>query len=147
MTTTDKQMLERFAFACRQGLLTLKTKQGSMFLGFPKGACGPAAKLVGRLFQERLGLQGFYICGGDHQDLASADQSHAWFEVDNCIIDITHDQFGSTGIDGWVIPVTTTWQGRFRSIDRRVGFCVPCGWPMYPHDGYSATATALDLTW
>jgi hypothetical protein len=115
-----------------------------MFQGFPKGACGPASELIGRLLQERLGQSGVYVCGSDHFGLASATQSHAWFEVGDCIIDITHDQFGETGVEGWVVPVTSAWHGRFRSIDRRERFCMPSGWPMYPHEGYGAMARALE---
>lgn len=144
MTTTDKQALEQFAAACRRGLETLAAKQGSMFQGFPKGACGPASELLGRLLQERLGLPGAYVCGADHPGLGTPEQSHAWVEVADCIIDITHDQFGSTGVDGWVVPVTSPWHGRFRSIDRRAGFCMPSGWRMYPHDGYAAMTRALE---
>jgi hypothetical protein len=145
MTIEDKQTLERFAAACRQGLETLAAKKGSMFEGFPRGACGPASELLGRLLQERLGLHGAYVCGSDHPGLASATQSHAWVEVADCIIDITHDQFASTGVEGWVIPVSRVWHGRFRSVDRRKGFCMPSGWPMYPHDGYAAMTAALDV--
>lgn len=144
MNTTDRQTLERFAAACRRGLETLATKQGSMFQGFPKGACGPASELIGRLLQEHLGLTGVYVCGSDHIDLASATQTHAWFEVGDCIIDITHDQFADTGVEGWVVPVTSEWHGRFRDIDRRAGFCMPSGWPMYPHEGHVAMQRALE---
>lgn len=144
MTTPDKQTLERFAAACRRGLETLATQQGSIFQGFPKGACGPASELVGRLLQERLGLTGLYVCGSDHFGLASATQTHAWFEVGGFIIDITHDQFGETGVEGWVVPVTSAWHARFRDIDGRAGFCMPSGWPMYPHEGYRAMLEALE---
>ena len=117
-----------------------------MFFGFPHGTCGPATELIGRLLQERMGLLGVCVTGNDHPGLTSADQSHAWFEVDDWIIDIARDQFEGTSIAGWVVPVNSTWYGQFRSIDRRRGFCMPSGWPTYPYDGYAAMSRALGST-
>jgi hypothetical protein len=138
-------VLTKFAGACREGLLRLKDQPGSMFKGFPRGACGPAAELVGRLLKERLGLEGVYVCGAGHPTL-SANQSHAWFEAGGFIFDLTHDQFAGTALDGWVLPLDSPWHQAFSDQDRRPGFCMPAGWPMYPHDGYAAMTAALDET-
>lgn len=135
--------LTRFAQACRSGLESLSHKPHSMFCGFPIGSCGPASELVGRHLKERLGLDGAYISGWDFQAEA-AGQSHAWFEVQGCIIDITHDQFSNTGVQSWVVPKSSPWHRSFVEIDVRPGFVVPSGWPNYPHDGYKAIADALD---
>lgn len=136
-------VLTKFAGACRRGLLGLTNRPGSMFNGFPRGACGPAAELVGRLLKERLGLDGVYVCGAGHSTL-SANQSHAWFEAGGVIFDLTHDQFAGTGVAGWVLPLDSPWHQAFSDQHRRQGFCMPAGWPMYPHDGYAATRAALD---
>ena len=136
-------VLTRFAGACRQGLLGLTNRPGSMFNGFPRGACGPAAELVGRLLKERHGLDGVYVCGAGHPTL-SASQSHAWFEAGGLIFDLTHDQFSGTGVDGWVMRLDSPWHQAFSDQDRRPGFCMPAGWPMYPHDGYAAMTAALE---
>ena len=142
MSQVDSQKLAAFADACRRALEGLATNQGSMFHRFPLGACGPAAELVGRLLAERLGQSGSYVCGDGHPDLSPA-QSHAWVESDKHIIDITHDQFSNTVVSGWVLPIESDWHRRFGNIERRSGFCMPSGWPMYPHDGYRAMLQAL----
>ena len=144
MSSTDKEVFVRFASACRRGLEALAGRQSSLFQTFPRGACGPASELLGRLLQERLGLAGEYVCASDHPNLPSADQSHAWVEVAGNIIDITHDQFDGTDVAGWVIPSNSTWHGQFRRVDRRASFCLPAHWPLYPYDGYKAMASELN---
>jgi len=140
---TPPSELVAFADACRRGLEGLMQRRGSMFEGFPVGACGPAAELVGRLLHERFGVTGQYVCGSGHPRLRSS-QSHAWFEAGGFIFDLTHDQFAGTGVEGWVFPLTSPWHRGFENLDRRDGFCMPAGWPMYPHDGYAAMMAALD---
>ncbi len=136
--------LTSFARACREGLLGLTNRPGSMFDGFPRGACGPAAELVGRLLKERHGIDGVYVCGAGHPTL-SANQSHAWFESCGFIFDVTHNQFVGTGVDGWVLPLDSPWHQAFSNQKRRPGFCMPAGWMMYPHDGYAVMTAALNL--
>jgi hypothetical protein len=134
--------LSEFATACRAGLETLATREGSSFHGFPRGACGPASELVMRLMKEELGLDGVYVCGVGHSQLRP-NQSHAWVVVGEYIIDITHDQFASTGLAGWVHPRTSHWHAEFSDRDQREGVCMPERWPMYPFDGYAATRAVL----
>jgi hypothetical protein len=69
---------------------------------FPRGACGIASELFGRVLFELTGLQSSYVCGHGHPDLAP-QQSHAWVDVEGFIVDITHDQFPQTGLNGWVL--------------------------------------------
>jgi hypothetical protein len=135
-------MLINFADTCRRGLEGLAKRRGSMFEGFPRGACGPAAELIGRLIEERLGLSGVYVCGTGHPNLRET-QSHAWYVAGGFIVDVTHDQFADTGVQGWVLPLTNPWHQGFSHQDRRAGFCMPAEWPMYPHDGYAAMLHAL----
>jgi hypothetical protein len=145
LPVVSSEVLTSFARACRQGLLGLTNRPSSMFNGFPRGACGPAAELVGRLLKERHGLDGVYVCGAGHPTL-SANQSHAWFEAGGFIFDLTHDQFAGIGVDEWVLPLDSLWHQAFSDQDRRPGFCLPAGWPMYPHDGYAAMTAALGAT-
>jgi len=134
--------LARAALACRTGLSSLSTNSASMFRGFPRGACGPASEVLGRILSDEFGLEGFYVCGRDHHRL-KREQSHAWVEIDGFIVDITHDQFRDTGAIGWVLLQNSPWHAGFRDVTRRPGFCTPDGWPMYPHDGYAASRLAL----
>jgi hypothetical protein len=129
--------LEKVALACRKGLLSLADAKGSTFNGFPSGACGVAADIVGRVVWEKLQYEGVYVCGMSHPDLKS-EGSHAWFEIGDFIIDITHDQFEATGLSGWVFERNDGWHALFSSQERREGFCTPSQWPAYPSDGYRA---------
>lgn len=54
---------------------------------FPEGACGNASCFLAKWleYQGVVGLR--YICG------KRDGHSHAWLEIDDCIIDITSDQF------------------------------------------------------
>lgn len=131
------------AFAARRALENRAHGNDSLFRDFPLGACGPAAELVGRALSEKLGLRSVYVCGVGHPNLAP-NQSHAWTEVGPFIVDLTHDQFSDTGVAGWVLPSTSEWHGLFRDMDRRDGFCMPAGWPMYPHGAYRAILAQLE---
>lgn len=137
MRTIDSAELEKVAEACRQGLLSLACVKGSTFSGFPSGACGVAADIVGRMVWETLQWEGQYVCGCHHPQLES-EVSHAWFEVGEFIIDITYDQFHGTGLTGWIFERGAGWHAQFPSQKRRDGFCSPSQWPAYPYDGYKA---------
>lgn len=111
-----------------------------MFHGFPKGACGPASEVLGRLLKDKFQIEGTYVCASDHSQLRR-EQTHAWVEVGEFIIDITHDQFQGTGLSGWVFEREAGWHAQFSEIDlRRDVFCTPENWPLYPHDGYHAAS-------
>jgi hypothetical protein len=142
MAELDNETLLQFAALCREALSSVASRSGSMFNGFPVAACGPASELVGRALKERFGVEGVYVCGVGHPALPER-QTHAWLETDNVIIDVTYDQFPGTGLQGWVFPRDSAWHAQFEDIDRRDGFCMPSGWPMYPHDGYEAIRRAL----
>ncbi len=141
----DRAALEAIAEASRRGLEGLAGNAGSMFHRFPRGACGPAAEILGRVVKERLHCDGIYVCGQDHP-LLSPEQSHAWFEVGDFILDITYDQFEGTGLSGWVFEREGGWHSQFSDQDRRKGYCTPEGWPCYPHDGYDAAMTEQAIT-
>lgn len=55
--------------------------------GFPHGACGDATDMLGRYLNEHHGQRFEYVSGW------KGDQSHAWLECGNVIVDITADQF------------------------------------------------------
>jgi len=138
----DRIALAAVAEACRSGLEGLADKKFSMFHEFPNGACGPAAEILGRIVKERLQYDGIYVCGQGHPFLGFG-QTHAWFEVGNLILDITHDQFEGTGLTGWIFEREGGWHSLFCDQDRRMGYCMPEGWLCYPHDGYRAAINEL----
>jgi hypothetical protein len=139
---TNLVVLEALVESCRAALNSLSDQSGSMFSGFPKGSCGPAAEIVGRILKEEAGFDGRYVCGSRHRSLKPS-QTHAWYEVGDYIIDITHDQFEGTGLKGWVFRRGQGWHAEFADLDPREGFCMPIGWPCYPHDGYQAITQVL----
>ena len=145
MTDAEHQEVVKLASAARKALeCYAHSIDNSMFHMFPIGTCGPAAELVGRVLAERLGITSIYVCGSGHPDLA-ANHSHAWTEIGPYIVDLTHDQFPATGVAGWVFPASSEWHAQFRDKDRRNGFCMPSGWPMYPHGAYKAIISQFDL--
>jgi hypothetical protein len=143
MVQSDKRTLIEFVDLCREALAGLAGNTGSMFNGFPIAACGPSAELLGRAIEEQFGLEGVYVCGVGHPSLPEM-QTHAWVETDDAIIDVTYDQFENTGLQGWVFSRDSVWHAQFFDIDRRKGFCMPSGWPVYPHDGYGAMRHAWE---
>ena len=66
---TNVTVLEQLAKCCRRGLVSLCELPGSAFSGFPKGSCGPAAEIVGRILKEEAGYEGVYVCGHRHPQL------------------------------------------------------------------------------
>lgn len=139
---TDLAVLQGLAESCRRGLISLSASPGSMFAGFPLASCGPAAEIVGRVLKEEAGYDGFYVWGSQHRQL-KRNQSHAWYEVGDYIIDVTYDQFEGSGLTGWVFQRGKGWHAEFADLDKRSGFCMPAGWPCYPYDGYAAVADQL----
>lgn len=144
MYSQDRDALKRVVDACRQALLSRADVRGSLFSGFPAAACGVSADIVGRVIYEVLGLEGFYVRAGSHPDLTST--SHAWFEIDGLIIDLTYDQFATTGLSGWIFEADNNWHAQFDDPKKRDGFCPPELWPGYPTDDYEAVlAEALKV--
>lgn len=108
--------------------------------GFPRGACD-VADLVGRVVFETTGQLGLYACGQQHPSL-DPQQSHAWLEVDGLIIDVTYDQFPSTGLAGWVFD-NSPWHGQFHDIELRALCLDPRDWAEYPHRTYALLRHAV----
>lgn len=138
----DVGLLSRLADICRKGLQSLAKESGSLFVDFPSGSCDYAAELVGRVLKEQAGYDGVYVCGVGHTCL-TPNQTHAWYEVGEYIIDITYDQFEDTGMSGWIFPREAGWHAEFEELNSRDSFCMPSGWPCYPFDGYDAIKLAL----
>lgn len=67
-----------------------KLKNYPIFSLFPQGTCGDCSCLLSRFIVEHNLPEPTYIAG------ERADGStHAWLEIHDTIIDITHDQFGT----------------------------------------------------
>jgi len=137
MNVIDPIELGKVVTACQRGLLRLSAAPGSAFNGFPKGSCGLAADIIGRILKETLQYEGVYVCGRHHPSLNS-EATHAWFEIGHFLIDVTYNQFPRTNLTGWVFDGGTEWHKQFSSLERRKGYCAPSGWPCYPYDGYKA---------
>lgn len=131
------------AATCREALEQMTPAQrGIGFAEFPRGTCGPVAELMGRLTFEATRVNGRYVSGIGHPDLAP-QQSHAWLEVRGLLVDVTHDQFAGTGLVGWVF-VSSTWHSKFDAEARPL--CLdPKDWWQYPHGAYSAMKGAAQM--
>jgi hypothetical protein len=137
-----RTQLEALAAAARAGLEGMTPVQrGISFQNFPRGTCGPASELMGRIVLERLGIEGTYVCGSAHPSLRE-QQSHAWIEVGPYIVDLTHDQFSGNGLTGWVFD-DSPWHALFERDEHRL--CIdPKNWMQYPHQAYAAIRAACD---
>jgi hypothetical protein len=136
-------LLAAFAADCRSALEGMPANRRHVTCtSFPIAACGTVSEALGRLLEERFGVTGEYVCGVSHPHLPE-NQSHAWVETGGWIIDVTHDQFPNTDLDGWVFPSASLWHASFDDVERRPGFCMPAGWPEYPHAEYGAMRAAV----
>ncbi len=146
MIDSDSRLraLEAIARAARAGLeATPRAELGIGFEHFPLGTCGPVSELMGRIVLELTGSRGVYVCGLSHPCL-EANQSHAWLEVEGLIVDLTHDQFPSTGVTGYVLDASA-WHSQFEC--EKQALCLdPSSWGLYPHRAYAAMKAACDRT-
>jgi hypothetical protein len=135
--------LVAFANAARAGMekFALEDK-GLEYSVFPRGACGTASELFGRVLFELTGLQSSYVYGHSHPDLAQ-QQSHAWVDVEGVIVDITYDQFPQTALNGWV-HTQSVWHAKFELEPKRK-WIGPEGWPAYPYGPSAAMRQACDF--
>ncbi len=75
-------------------------------LNYPRGCCGDASNLLAKYFRDN-DIQCQYVSGMRGQ------QSHAWLECGDLIIDITADQFPEIK-DQVLITSDRTWHMKFR---------------------------------
>jgi len=138
-----RSVLTALASAARRGLegMSLQEACADGFEGFPSGTCGAVSELMGRIVLERTGRHGTYVCGTAHPTL-KPQHSHAWLEVDGFIVDLTHDQFSTTNLVGWVFE-TSAWHSGFERETQAL--CLsPVQWAAYPLHAYAAMARACD---
>ncbi|GAA4713622.1 hypothetical protein GCM10025782_07320 [Pedococcus ginsenosidimutans] len=95
------------------------------FDNFPRGACGPSARILGQYLQDR----GFSVW--DYRSGVDADgQTHAWVEQEGWIIDITACQFEDVD-EAVVVTKDDSWHRRFARM------------ASYPYADLSADGPAL----
>lgn len=128
--------LIRLSEAARKALEEMSPQERQhAFSLFPRGACGPAAELMGRIVLNETGHTGTYVCGTGHPELRP-QQSHAWLAVEGYIVDLTYDQFPGTGLEGWVFK-HSSWHAQFDL--RSQPLCLkPAMWMEYPYAAYAA---------
>lgn len=79
---------------------------------FPNGCCGTVSRALGG-YLTSLGYKGInYVCGYRNE------VSHAWLEYNNCVIDITADQFFDC-TDSIIISDTDPFHKVFINITKR----------------------------
>ncbi len=134
-------LLNILAVRCRHALEAMTSAQrGLRFQDFPRGSCGDVGELVGRLVVETIGKAGRFVSGTCHPDLPP-QQSHAWFELEGTIVDLTYDQFQDTGLSGWVFD-HSPWHAKFEV--EKLPLCLdPSCWMEYPHSAYAAMREAV----
>jgi len=103
----------RIAAAARAALEDLTPSQKGMHFAAVNAIASVAVvELMGRLILEQLGRTGRKVIGYRHPSLGLLPVPHAWLEIDDLIIDLTHDRFDGTGLVGWVFE-QTAWHASF----------------------------------
>ncbi len=96
---------------------------------------------MGMQIRARLGIEAQWITAKGHPRL-KPEQTHAWLEVGGLIVDITHDQFESTGLSGWVFEESRGWHAEFKT---RESSSVSASASMLAVAGYGAMSAELDM--
>lgn len=105
--------LEALASACRKVIRSASAEdRGHAMSRFPHGSCGVACQLLGSLLFDAYGVRSDHVSAFGHPGLGFM-QSHAWLTANGLVIDITHDQFANTGLDGWVFA-GSPWHDAFQ---------------------------------
>lgn len=82
------------------------------FKEFPAGACGDATLLLGTYFSD-CGILGFeYVSGERGVKAENTWHTHAWLQKENCIIDITADQFPEV-TESVIVCENSSWHKTF----------------------------------
>ena len=79
--------------------------------GFPRGACGDSAVLLGQYLQDC----GFGIWTFNGRSSAHDDSTHAWIERDGLIVDVTADQFDDVD-DAVIVTRDRAWHSEFKPL-------------------------------
>lgn len=87
--------------------------QSSFLLRFPYGCCGDASNLLAKLLREN-DIEFEYVWG------MRGEQSHAWLECDDLIIDITADQFPDIK-EKIIVTNDKSWHNNFKGQSRSDG--------------------------
>lgn len=82
-------------------------------LDYPRGCCGDASNLLAKYFRDN-GIECEYVWG------MCGQQSHAWLECDNLIVDITADQFDEIK-EEILITAYKSWHRKFKGQSRSDG--------------------------
>jgi hypothetical protein len=109
---------------------------------FPMGSCGDASDLLGEYLREHDYGDWIYMHG------QKGDQTHAWIEQDDVIIDITVRQFGTdmpmvTNNHEWYQQFEPEPEGRLASI--ATSGATP-DYVLKLQDAYSRIATVIDTS-
>lgn len=88
METNNSKFLKKLATQFRKAIEKCDQRNLSVaFSAFPQGSCGDACILLGK-WLEQNGYDDFDFVVGEREE-----QSHAWLEKNDIIVDITADQF------------------------------------------------------
>jgi hypothetical protein len=103
----DKEKIRALSAKFREAIVRSdKDKLPVTLYNFPEGACGDASILLGE-YLHSMGCGSFqYVVGWRNE------QSHAWIEVEDLIIDITSDQFPEKE-EPVIVTTDKSWHNQF----------------------------------
>jgi hypothetical protein len=109
-----KYPLKKFVSCFRQAIEIAKENMDlEQFKSFPLGTCSDVSVLLGMILMKN-GYGHFHlVCG----EIGEQDQTHAWLEKNDLIIDITADQFPEIK-NKVIISRDSSWHNSFKNINK-----------------------------
>ena len=96
---------------------------------FPKGTCKVSSLLFLKWIGDTDGIKTGFGVANAVRGTEGSEQSHAWAEVEGCIVDITADQFSDFN-EPVFVGRTSGWHRTWRGMKR------------YPHDEFTTISGA-----
>jgi hypothetical protein len=112
ISTTYLARLGEVAARFRAAIEIVGADLGTPFGNFPRGCCGQATLLLGTHLVERGFGEFAYMLGRRRIFDKAADESHAWLQRGDLIVDITADQFAGIN-DAVVVTTDSDWYQQF----------------------------------
>lgn len=110
----DIVTIEKLALSFRaaiESMITEEFGESTWFSRFPNGCCGDTSELLAKYFDDN-GIRVEYVWG------MHGNQSHAWIEYNDYVVDITSDQFSDID-ERVVIKKDKQWYSKFKRQSRR----------------------------
>lgn len=107
------EQIKQYGISFRKAIQSMPIDElpsSSFFESFPRGCCGDTSHLFAKYLASK-GIESYYVWG------LKGNQSHAWLEVDDIIIDLTADQFVEVS-EEVIVTTNRKWHSQFNVQDK-----------------------------